>query len=120
MWVPRWCRVRGEAGERGGRFFFPEKTNSTITIEDSGVGSSKNELVINLGTIAQSGTKAFLAAMGAGGDIFGQFGVGFFSTSLVRTRFVSTARTMKTNSTSESSAPRRTTPRWCTGRSSEA
>ena len=55
--------------------FFPNKTNSTITIEDSGVGSLKNELVINLGTIAQSGTKAFLVAVSAGGDNFGQFGV---------------------------------------------
>jgi molecular chaperone HtpG len=64
--------------------------NRRLTVEDNGIGMSREEIVEGLGTIARSGTRAFVeqieAAQGEGATLIGQFGVGFYSAFMVADR----------------------------------
>src|SRR5690606_1968279 len=67
-----------------------DKDARTITIRDTGIGMSRDEVVANIGSIASSGTRRFLEAMGseqrADARLIGQFGVGFYSAFVVADR----------------------------------
>ncbi len=70
-------------------FLVPDKDSHTLTISDNGIGMTYDEVIENVGTIAKSGTKAFLEKLKeekestTDKDLIGQFGVGFYSAFMV-------------------------------------
>ena len=73
----------------------PNKQAGTLRVVDTGIGMERQELVDNLGTIARSGTKAFVAKLAEAKDgtgLIGQFGVGFYSAFMVADRIAVTSR----------------------------
>ena len=69
-------------------FVVPDSDTKTVTISDTGIGMTRDEVISNIGTIAKSGTKSFLEKIGEGTEnlneeLIGQFGVGFYSAFIV-------------------------------------
>lgn len=73
----------------------PNKTAGTLVIADNGIGMERQELIDHLGTIARSGTKAFVSKLKEAKDglgLIGQFGVGFYSAFMVAEKIVVVSR----------------------------
>src|SRR5947209_4170041 len=73
----------------------PDLAAQTLTISDTGIGMDRGELIENLGTVARSGTRAFLSRLTEakdGAGLIGQFGVGFYSAFMVADQIVVISR----------------------------
>jgi molecular chaperone HtpG len=73
----------------------PDEAAGTLTISDTGIGMGRQELIDDLGTIARSGTRAFVSRLAEakdGSGLIGQFGVGFYSAFMVADRIEVTSR----------------------------
>src|SRR5262245_60120883 len=73
----------------------PDKKANTLAVVDTGIGMDRQELIDNLGTIARSGTKSFVARLTEakdGANLIGQFGVGFYAALMVAERIVVTSQ----------------------------
>jgi len=84
----------GDAGQLVIRLV-PDKAAGTLTVADTGIGMDRQELIDNLGTIARSGTRAFVSRLAEakdGAGLIGQFGVGFYSAFMVADRIEVTSR----------------------------
>src|SRR5258705_3125029 len=78
----------------------PDKATSSLTIVDNGIGMDRQELIDNLGTVARSGTRAFIGKLAEAKDgtsLIGQFGVGFYAAFMVADRIEVVSRRAGSN-----------------------